>query len=61
MLYNNADAVSLNLISTHMIVQYDGNVTWLSIGIFSSSCSINVRYFPFHTQVILIIFTLNFV
>lgn len=33
-----------------MIVRYDGNVTWLSTVIFRSSCSINVRYFPFDEQ-----------
>ena len=27
-----------------------GNVTWLSMVIFKSSCSINVRYFPFDEQ-----------
>ena len=28
----------------------DGNVTWLSMVIFKSSCAINVRYFPFDDQ-----------
>lgn len=28
----------------------DGNVTWLSMWIFKSSCSINVKYFPFDVQ-----------
>ena len=50
-LYNNADATSLSLQSTHMIITSDGNVTWLSTSIFRSSCSMNVRYFPFDTQV----------
>ena len=46
-LNNNADALaSLSLISTHMIVTNNGNVTWLSSGIFRSSCLINVKYFP---------------
>jgi hypothetical protein len=29
------------------MVSFEGNVTWLSTGIFRSSCSIDVRYFPF--------------
>jgi len=33
-----------------VIVTSDGNVTWLSMTIFRSSCSINVKYFPFDEQ-----------
>ena len=51
MLYNNADSSSSGLQSTHMVITNDGNVTWLSTSIFKSPCSINVRYFPFDTQV----------
>lgn len=32
------------------MVSSDGVVTWLSTGIFRSSCSIDVRYFPFGTN-----------
>jgi hypothetical protein len=32
------------------MVRFNGNVTWLSTVIFKSSCSINVRYFPFDEQ-----------
>ena len=39
-----------NQISTNMIVSNDGNVTWLSMVIFKSSCEINVKYFPFDEQ-----------
>ena len=50
-LNNNADPLgSLSHVSTHMIVTSNGNVTWLSTSIFRSSCSINVRYFPFDDQ-----------
>jgi hypothetical protein len=52
MLYNSADSTSSSLQSTHMIINFDGNVTWLSTSIFKSPCSINVRYFPFDTQVV---------
>ena len=37
-------------ISTNVIVTSDGNVTWLSMVIFRSSCNVNVRYFPFDEQ-----------
>lgn len=37
-------------VSTNVIVTSDGNVTWLSMVIFKSSCAINVKYFPFDTQ-----------
>lgn len=48
---NNADSwAKISSISTNAIVRYDGNVTWLSTVIFKSSCSINVRYFPFDEQ-----------
>ena len=49
---NNADQwASVSSMSTNLIVKYDGNVTWLSSVIFKSSCSINVRYFPFDEQI----------
>ena len=37
-------------ISTNVIVTSDGNVTWLSMMIFRSSCAVNVKYFPFDEQ-----------
>ena len=37
-------------ISTNVIVTSDGNVTWLSMVIFRSSCAIDVKYFPFDEQ-----------
>ncbi|CAF1534377.1 unnamed protein product [Adineta steineri] len=51
-LYNvNADNLaSLSQISTNVMVSSEGIVTWLSTGIFRSSCSIDVRYFPFDEQ-----------
>jgi hypothetical protein len=48
LLVNNADSwAKISSISTNAIVKHNGNVTWLSTVIFKSSCSINVRYFPF--------------
>lgn len=44
-LYNNA------IINTNVIVNSTGEVTWLSHGIFKSSCEINVEYFPFDVQI----------
>ena len=50
-LYNNADGyTSLGQISTNLIVENTGNVTWLSTNIFKSSCHVNVKYFPFDQQ-----------
>ena len=43
--YNNA------IINTNVIVSPNGNVKWLSHGIFKSSCDISVEYFPFDVQV----------
>jgi len=37
-------------ISTNVIVTSNGNVTWLSMVIFRSSCAIDVKYFPFDEQ-----------
>ncbi|KAL8613097.1 hypothetical protein ACOMHN_035038 [Nucella lapillus] len=48
-LYNSAHITSES-VSTNVIVTNDGNVTWLSMVILKSSCSINVKYFPFDTQ-----------
>ncbi len=48
---NNADSwAKISSLSTNAMVRYNGNVTWLSTVIFKSSCSINVRYFPFDEQ-----------
>ncbi|CAL8102703.1 unnamed protein product [Orchesella dallaii] len=50
-LYNNADSqYNQAILSTNVIVNADGNLTWLSTAIFKSSCQINVEYFPFDEQ-----------
>nr|XP_045625496.1 neuronal acetylcholine receptor subunit alpha-10-like [Procambarus clarkii] len=50
-LYNNADAqYSAATINTNVIVTAAGQVTWLSHGIYRSSCDMNVEYFPFDIQ-----------
>nr|CAH0110546.1 unnamed protein product [Daphnia galeata] len=50
-LYNNADAqYTSSVINTNVIVSDNGEVVWLSHGIFRSSCDINVEYFPFDLQ-----------
>ncbi|XP_041365681.1 ligand-gated ion channel 4-like isoform X2 [Gigantopelta aegis] len=51
-LYNTAEVTSADFssVSTNVIVTHDGNVTWLSMVIFKSSCSIDVQYFPFDEQ-----------
>ncbi|CAG5127639.1 unnamed protein product, partial [Candidula unifasciata] len=51
LLHNYADVSTfVSSISSNLIVSNDGNVTWFSMVIFKSSCSINVRYFPFDAQ-----------
>lgn len=50
-LYNNADVSStVTSVSSNVIIEYTGNVTWLSMSIFRSSCSIDVKYFPYDIQ-----------
>ncbi|CAG0885853.1 unnamed protein product, partial [Cyprideis torosa] len=50
-LYNNADSLyNWAVINTNVIVDNDGNVTWLSHGIYRSACDIDVQYFPFDVQ-----------
>ncbi|CAD5217217.1 unnamed protein product [Bursaphelenchus okinawaensis] len=50
-LYNNAaDAYDKSVMSTDVIVSFDGNVSWTMAGIFQSSCGMDVRYYPFDSQ-----------
>lgn len=46
----NSAHITSESVSTNVIVTADGNVTWLSMVIFKSSCAIDVKYFPFDTQ-----------
>ena len=39
------------VINTNVLVSNIGTVTWLSHGIYKSSCNISVEYFPFDIQV----------
>ncbi|XP_046325861.1 ligand-gated ion channel 4-like isoform X2 [Haliotis rufescens] len=51
-LYNTAEVTSkeMSSVSTNVIVTSDGNVTYLSMVIYKSSCSIDVKHFPFDEQ-----------
>ncbi|XP_060556811.1 ligand-gated ion channel 4-like [Ruditapes philippinarum] len=50
-LYNNADVSStVTSVSSNVMIDHTGNVTWLSMSIFRSSCSIDVKYFPYDIQ-----------
>lgn len=40
----------MSSVSTNVIVTSDGNVTYLSMVIYKSSCSIDVKHFPFDEQ-----------
>jgi len=46
-----ADASStVTSINSNVNTHYSGNVTWLSMAIFRSSCFIAVKYFPYDVQ-----------
>lgn len=40
-----------SVMSTDILVNSDGNVTWVAAAIFKSSCPLDVRYYPFDRQV----------
>ena len=45
LLYNNADMIShFSAVSTNVIVDHLGNVTWLTMIIYKSTCSIDVEF-----------------
>uniref|UniRef100_A0A7M5X2P2 Uncharacterized protein n=1 Tax=Clytia hemisphaerica TaxID=252671 RepID=A0A7M5X2P2_9CNID len=53
-LYNvlgDVTAGQLNLLKTRLIVNNDGEVNWFSLGLLTGMCSMNIKYFPFDTQV----------
>jgi uncharacterized protein YegL len=37
--------------STDVLVDYQGNVSWLAAAIFRSSCMMDVQFYPFDEQV----------
>uniref|UniRef100_A0AC34Q3H0 Uncharacterized protein n=1 Tax=Panagrolaimus sp. JU765 TaxID=591449 RepID=A0AC34Q3H0_9BILA len=41
---------SASILSTDLMVTEVGNVTWLFSGLFTSSCQMRVRYYPFDSQ-----------
>lgn len=49
--YNSADPqYNSAVINSNVILRYNGEVVWLSHGIYKSSCHIDVQYFPFDIQ-----------
>ena len=36
--------------AAHLVVKYDGNVSWLNPVIFTSSCEIDITFFPLDDQ-----------
>ncbi|CAJ0943318.1 unnamed protein product, partial [Mesorhabditis belari] len=50
-LYNNADSqYTKSVMSTDVVVNFMGNVTYATAGIFKSSCPLDVRFYPFDHQ-----------
>ncbi|XP_788399.5 neuronal acetylcholine receptor subunit alpha-10 [Strongylocentrotus purpuratus] len=49
-LYENVNKEFLRLSETKLLVDHEGYVTWYAPMISTSSCRVNVRYFPFDTQ-----------
>ena len=50
LLYSADSQYNTAIINTNVIVSYTGEITWLSHGMFKSSCNISVEYFPFDIQ-----------
>ncbi|CAD6185689.1 unnamed protein product [Caenorhabditis auriculariae] len=54
-LYNNADAQYMkSVMSTDVIVDYLGNIRWPLSAIFTSSCPLDVKHYPFDRQTCLL-------
>ncbi|CAI5446146.1 unnamed protein product [Caenorhabditis angaria] len=54
-LYNNADAqYTKSVMSTDVIVDYLGNIHWPLSAIFTSSCPLDVKHYPFDRQTCLL-------
>ncbi|XGW14959.1 hypothetical protein V3C99_000891 [Haemonchus contortus] len=50
-LYNNADSqYTKSVMSTDVVVDYLGNVSWAAAAIFKSSCPLDVKHYPFDRQ-----------
>ncbi|KAK5976355.1 Neurotransmitter-gated ion-channel transmembrane region [Trichostrongylus colubriformis] len=50
-LYNNADSqYTKSVMSTDVVVDYLGNVSWSAAAIFKSSCPLDVKHYPFDRQ-----------
>ena len=41
---------NLDSLSTRVIVNYKGEVSWLAPAIITGKCPMNIKYFPFDTQ-----------
>ncbi|XP_045132390.1 acetylcholine receptor subunit alpha-1-B-like [Portunus trituberculatus] len=57
-LYNSADtSYEDSMINTNIIIDYDGTVTLLTHGIFTSVCDMDIQWFPFDQQTCDMIFS----
>uniref|UniRef100_A0A1I8BHJ7 Neur_chan_LBD domain-containing protein n=1 Tax=Meloidogyne hapla TaxID=6305 RepID=A0A1I8BHJ7_MELHA len=55
-LFNNADGNYEVSYQSNVVVDYQGNVSWVPPAIYKSSCRIDVEYFPFDEQTFIIWF-----
>lgn len=50
LLYNSADEDIDSKFPVNVIVSHDGDCKWMPLGIYVSSCSIDIKWFPFDEQ-----------
>ncbi|CAK5011396.1 unnamed protein product [Meloidogyne enterolobii] len=55
-LFNNADGNYEVSYQSNVVVDYQGNVSWVPPAIYKSSCRIDVEYFPFDEQTCMLLF-----
>jgi nicotinic acetylcholine receptor len=51
LMYNSADEDIDSMYPTNIVVYSDGSLSWVPLGLYISSCSINIKWFPFDDQI----------
>ena len=49
--FDSADEDIDSKFPTHIVVYSDGTCNWVPLGLYISSCTINIRWFPFDDQI----------